>query len=240
MSAPKAAWPTPGRKRRRAAAEAAKVLRRIVEANTGPQSQVSATTPDQVLRWIIEANTGRERSRKTRLTAADIEVQRIANLINEQHELYWQDPTGEEAAWEVLHQKIRDVRTAVRALTLALPPVLKAFEGRGVYELVREGDSFARQRNRTWVALTRLLEAAHAASGAIGEPPTGRPAELWTVWTYHLMPLIHDALMKAGRSRVSLNKPEGPLVKVVCRALRAIDGKEHSPEKVASGLRRRR
>ncbi|MGC1408949.1 MAG: hypothetical protein WA864_08430 [Acetobacteraceae bacterium] len=89
-------------------------------------------------------------------------------------------------------------------------------------------------------AIDSLLATAGATAAglSIDVPPSRgpRPA-LWLVWAEALLTPLRAAWRAAGRKRLSL-KADGPVIKVLCHALAAIDGREYSPEAVASALRR--
>jgi hypothetical protein len=88
--------------------------------------------------------------------------------------------------------------------------------------------------------LIDLWNAAKLAEPCIGPPPKqGRQIAAWHVMTRALAPLVSAALMSAGYKRPSV-KSNGPVVRVICRALHELDGIEHEPDAVASCLKRGR
>ena len=75
--------------------------------------------------------------------------------------------------------------------------------------------------------LIDLWKAAQLAEPYIGPPPKQGPqVAVWQVMARALAPLVSDALVSAGHKRPSV-KPDGPVVKVICRALCALDGRTH-------------
>ena len=90
-------------------------------------------------------------------------------------------------------------------------------------------------------AVRRLIDlwnAAILADPYIGPPPKqGRQIVASHVMARALAPLVSAALASAGHQRPSL-KPDGPAIKVICRALEHLNGIEHAPAAVASYLKR--
>jgi len=86
--------------------------------------------------------------------------------------------------------------------------------------------------------LIDLWNAAKLAEPYIGPPPKqGRQIAAWHVMARALAPLVSAALVSAGYNRPSV-KSDGPVVRVICRALHELDGIEHEPDAVASCLKR--
>lgn len=195
------------------------------------QQEVTAVS-QLVYAWFVEAT-----SIDNRLSATDAEVMRIARLIIGFKEYYQRDRSSEKLNDSVL-ARLREAQKAVHDLNEALPVLLKAYEGGGVDELVRQGNNLAVRKNPEWVALSQLHEASKNVTHIIGDLSQGRPVELWVAWAKALLDPIKVAMTKAtGRTRHS-PKANTPLIKVLCAALKAIDCNTHEAEKVESGLKR--
>jgi hypothetical protein len=86
--------------------------------------------------------------------------------------------------------------------------------------------------------LVDLLNAAQLAEPYVGQPhKQGPQMEAWHVMARALAPLVSAGLVSAGYQGPSL-KSDGPVVKVICRALHALEGVERSRAAVASCLKR--
>jgi hypothetical protein len=214
----------------------------MTTAKLAPAPATSISGAD-VIGWIREAATNRQRQRRIALRESDSEAKRVAQLVTKLREYYWRDRSRESYT---LLTRAREVQKAVQALRANLPPLLQSFERAGPH-LVYEGDKnlpdrtkFAYRPDPAFVALDQLFGAVNGAHSFIGDPPKpGRPHERWRVWANALIDPVRIMLVKAfGKEQLSL-KPTGPLVRVLCCALAAIDGDEYDPQQVSSGLKRR-
>lgn len=92
-------------------------------------------------------------------------------------------------------------------------------------------------------AVGRLLDlwnAAKLAEPYIGPPHKQGPQTLvWHVMARVLAPLVTAAFVSAGLKHLSV-KADGPVVRVICKALYELEGIEYEPAAVASCLRRAR
>jgi hypothetical protein len=184
---------------------------------------------DEVSGWFRAATTAqphRPRSPKVPDTGP---VDRIARLVHEWRELIQRpsDPLS-DAESEIAFDKAHNLQRAVDNLEKTLRPVLDL-----LVPGMMPGDP----------AVARLIDMWNAlvlAKPYIGTPPTqGPPAPTWHTWARALETPVRQALASIGHGRASI-KASGPLVKVICQALAAIDDDEHKPEAVETVLKRRR
>src|SRR5262249_20906259 len=85
-----------------------------------------------------------------------------------------------------------------------------------------------------------LVDALEQALPHIGAPPERGTRAPWQTYAAALLGPIEHAWRATGCARLSWRTPEGPMIKVLCDALRAIDGEERGEAAIVQGLRRRR
>jgi hypothetical protein len=175
-------------------------------------------------RWFKEATTGQpNRPRQAKIPCRP-EITRIAQLLYEWDQ---QARSPDDPQRAVVFDKIRGLQRAAAELQTTLGEILDL-----ALPDATPGDP----------AVERLIDfwnAAQLAEPYIGLPPKqGRQVAVWHVMARALAPLVSAALVSAGHQRPSV-KSNGPVVKVICRALHALEGIERSPTAVASYLKRR-
>lgn len=173
--------------------------------------------------WYREATAGQpHRPRRAKIPGRP-EIALIAKLI---YELDQQARPSDDAQRAVIFEKVRRLQRSLGETQTALGEILDlALPG------ATPGDP----------AVGRLIDlwnAAQLAEPDIGPPPKqGRQVAGWHVIARALAPLVSAALVSAGYKHPSL-KSDGPTVKVICRALHALEGIERAPTAVASCLKR--
>jgi hypothetical protein len=176
-----------------------------------------------VQHWFREATTGQpHRPRRAKIPLGP-EVTQIARLIHG-----WitearppDDPQRAVALEKCrrLQRLVNDTRKALREiLDLGLPGAAPGDPAVG--------------------RLVDIWNAIQLAEPYIGPAPKqGRQIAAWHVMARALAPLVSAALVSAGYQRPSA-KSDGPMVKVICRALHTLEGIERAPTAVASCLKR--
>jgi hypothetical protein len=174
-------------------------------------------------RWFGEATAGQpHRPRRAKIPRRP-ELTPIAQLIHG-----WDEGARapDDPRRPVILEKVRRFHRSVAEMQTSLQEILDlALPG------ATPGDP----------AVGRLIDlwnAAQLAEPYIGPPPKqGRQLAAWHVMARALAPLVTAALVSAGYQRPSA-KSDGPVVKVICRALHALEGIEPAPTAVASCLKR--
>jgi hypothetical protein len=191
----------------------------------------------QVGCWFTKA-VGNRGGKKWRPADADVHVNRIVNLLNEQH---WfqrrrdRDPV-KESRNEIVTQKARAILVMLRKLQ----PPLRDLQS----DLPWLRDIYSRNEPEAQVTycLSRLFEAMvgleKVAPYLFDPPAPGRPKETWQIVARSLREPIEVALSATGLSVYPGD--DSPIVKVMCRALKAVFGKSFVPDTVARELRGKR
>jgi hypothetical protein len=179
----------------------------------------------EVEQWFSEATSSQPHRPRRPTIPAESKIARIACLVNEWRALPPQEDGSPSAvavpAGHRLQVTARDLESELQqVLALAVPTAMP-------------NDP----------AVTRLVDlwnALRLAAPYIGPPPKQGPQmEPWQVMARALEGPVRSALESAGRKKVS-TKEDGPLVKIICSALGALDDKDHNAAAVASCLKRRR
>ena len=193
------------------------------------------TTADDVVAWF-----GADA-----LSTANANVKSLVLWINtlrhRQQQLMVEDEEAKRRVVRDAYRKTRLIQVSLRNLRAHLPWLL---EQNGW--LVREEPELPeaarlRRLNDDLVALfagdAAVSPLCHDMRGAyLFTPPSrGRPRPGWQLHADALIGPIERTWKLAGRDKLSY-KAGGPVVRVMCRALAAIDGEEHKPATVASGL----
>jgi hypothetical protein len=183
----------------------------------------SARLIPTIERWFTEATGGQgHRPRQPKIPRRP-EVEKIAQLI-----YGWdkQAPPPNGPGHAIILEKchrlqrlVNDTRRALREiLDLGLPGATP-------------GDP----------AMGRLVDICNAMQLAIPYvgPPSKQGPQIapWHVMARVLAPLVSAALVSAGYKHPSL-KPDGPVVRVICRALHLLEGRELARSAIASCLKR--
>ena len=173
--------------------------------------------------WFEEATTGQpHRPRQAKIPCRP-KIAPIAQLLYEWDEQV-RSPYDPQRA--VVFDKVHRLQRAAAELQPALGEILDL-----ALPDATPGDPAVGR-------LIDLWKAAQLAEPYIGPPSKqGRQVAVWHVMARALAPLVSDALVSAGHKRPSV-KSDGPVVKVICRALHALAGIERSPTAVASCLKR--
>jgi hypothetical protein len=154
---------------------------------------------------------------------ADEPVAKIARLVGEYYQLWNRprDPIAEEKVARAVHE----LQRAATKLEQTLPPVLNLLDD--------PADPSVTPLSDLWKAL--VLVKPH-----IGPPgKSGKPKPTWHFWAEELEQPIREALASTGREEISI-KHDGPLARILHRALAEIDGERaRAPEAVATFLKRR-
>jgi hypothetical protein len=210
---------------------------------SGPEQTVASTiisgtsqrlpvTAEDVISWFTDAG------RADGLTSIDADVMVIVHAINVLQMLSQLPPVGNEEEYD----KVRWIRRSLSDLREHLPWLVDRYKRRfSGGRLVMELPEAALLRQ-----LKNIIDVLW--SGASGPAPSmparylfsSRQGRKSNPWKDALVAAIERAWRsEEGRHELSV-KPEGPFVKVVRRAFKAIDGKDHKPGAVASFLRERR
>jgi hypothetical protein len=198
---------------------------------------------DQVAGWFRDSIPAQRRM------PAVAEIEKLAQLID-----VWawmaraRQPRSPQLDIDL--EKDSALRHAAAALAKALPPVLDPMLRIKIRTDVNNNDD---KRFHTDVqierptrlpddpAVTRLVALRNAlllALPYIGPPSKqGPPKPIWHHWVAALEEPVRNALLSAGYRRAS-PRDGGPLVKVICRALLAIEG-DHPSTAVEAVLKRR-
>jgi hypothetical protein len=174
-------------------------------------------------RWFEEATAGQPHRPRQAKIPREPEIARIARLIYawDQEAMPTSDPQR-----AVVFNKVSRLQRSVAEMRTALEEILDLAQPEGA-----SGDP----------AVGRLIDlwnTAQLAEPYIGPPPKqGRQLAAWHVMASALAPLVSAALVSAGYQRPSA-KSDGPVVKVICRALHALERIERAPTAVASYLKR--
>jgi hypothetical protein len=175
--------------------------------------------------WFREATTGQpHRPRRAKLPL-EPELTPIAQLIHE-----WDEGARapDDPRRPVILEKVRRFQRSVAEMQTSLQEIL---------DLALPG---ATPDDPAVGRLIDLWNAAQLAEPYIGPAPKqGRQLAAWHVMARALAPLVSAALVSAGYQRPSV-KSDGPVVRVICRALNELEGIEHEPNAVASCLKRTR
>jgi len=184
-------------------------------------------TVEQAVAWFGPPKRG-----KVRATAMELKREKVTTLVRTINAFRQQSRQPIDAVGLAKHtvakSKLQKIQVAVRDLQEGLPWLLTEFQ--------RE------ESQASGVAqLGGLMAALQKAVRHIGEPPArGRHRETWHIWADALLPLIEETLKAHGWKQLSKRTPDGPIVRAMCRALKAIDGRSNSPQAIVSYLRRRR
>lgn len=190
--------------------------------------QHSTVTSEQVISWFKETNPTRKR--RVELTAKDVEP--LVRIINELH-VRARNPAQDEGGdieklrrLQMTTHDVRKLQTALRELQSELPWLFDAYRR-------EEGPDSPAVR-----CLSELKKAIERALPYIGERYVW--PKLWHTWAEALAYPIERALKATGHNKPSRTKSGGPLVRILCHALEAIDGQRRDSDAVASALKRRR
>jgi hypothetical protein len=202
----------------------------LPEPEEGFESAPRPAGHEGVKRWFAEAANGGTRPRRRLAAPADEQIDRIAWLVNEFSNLSCPPPetqVGIERGHR-LQRAVVELKDALgEYLNMAqLPP-----HGPKDFRLISTG-----------LAQTRLVDLWNAlvlAEPYIGPPSKqGRQLQPWHVIARALYDPIASALAGAGRPKAS-HKSDGPMVKIIREALKAVTGIDREPEAIASCLKRR-
>jgi hypothetical protein len=187
-------------------------------------------TADEVAGWFADA------SRKHVPTVGLHNLEVLVARVNAMRGLRHRARRDELLPWD--EARVIQIQTALRDLHANLPWLLE----RNGWSAPNEPELPEADLLRRLADLLELakLDELFAAGPYLFRPPArGRPRAQWHADADALVEPIEQAWKSAGRRKLS-RKADGPLVRVLCRALAAIDGEEHTPAAVASALQRQR
>jgi hypothetical protein len=178
---------------------------------------------EEVAQWFTEAAGGGPRRYWLPRMPSPEAIDGIARVINEFSNLSCPPPET-QAAIELGHR--------LQKATDELKPVLGAYLDMAQL-LPQNRPSFVGPSQ------TRLIDFWNAlvlAEPEIGPPPRQGPQAPWNYMARALHGPVAEALMSAGRTTVSI-KADTLLVKIIQKALKAIDGVDRKNETITSCLR---
>jgi hypothetical protein len=184
-----------------------------------------------IIGWYVDAFTNVQRQRKGLQPPTEAHVLPLARLILQLRETLQRqgggDPTGERElallgeAYHSLHELLN-----------CLPALRDIFAAGG-------GTAEAGLIDAQLPGLQALAAGLH-----LDRPPEatrGRQTALVNLWATALLPSVRAALRACRwKGALSVATPTGPVLTILCLALKSIDGREHDAIGVVSGLRRQR
>jgi hypothetical protein len=190
----------------------------------------------QIIDWYVESSTNVQRQRKGLQPPTEAHVLPLARLILQFRDTWERqgiaDPEGESEL-----PLLGKVYHHAHGLLAHLPELRDTFA---------RGDCEARLIDAHLPALDAYLAQlrSFAAGLHLDLPPDGsrgRHTALVNQWAHVLLPSVKAVWRACGWKRaLSEVTPDGPVNRIMCRALEAIDGQEHATEQVASALDRQR